>query len=255
MEYTGNAIYDYIYDKNLDYYFSAEHDWTLVYGNAESIPKIMVFASKVPDIKSNCTDNELKAANKAFSVAKYLKLPFIFVRFMINNNLVRILEENVGKWQIVTYDELRDIYEKYGVVQPGTAKKPVNQYTSSSYHVWQRNNLGRITVSDLDLIKYNSGQVQEIIELKRSKIPLNRWTPYNNDYPNFALIINAIVGSGGKIPFTLYYNLMGSGERGMRAEDISLIKVYDFIIPKDMISSDRVEYRLRGYYKPDQLLK
>ena len=112
MEYTGNAIYDYVYNEDLDYYFSAEHNWMLVYGNAASIPKIMVFASKVTDINSNCTDNEIKEANKAFSIARYLKLPFIFVRFMVNNDLVGILEESVGQWQTVTYDQLRDIYER-----------------------------------------------------------------------------------------------------------------------------------------------
>lgn len=37
MEYTGNAIYDYVYNEDLDYYFSAEHNWMLVYGNAASI--------------------------------------------------------------------------------------------------------------------------------------------------------------------------------------------------------------------------
>ncbi|MGF0065940.1 hypothetical protein ACQRCQ_11950 [Lachnospiraceae bacterium SGI.085] len=254
MEYMGNAIYDYVYNEDLDYYYSAEHNWMLVYGNSASIPKIMVFASKVADINSDGTADEMKEANKALSIARYLKLPFIFVRFMVNNDLVGIWEESVGKWQTVTYDQLRDIYERYGVVQPGTARKRVNQYTSSPYHDWQRNNLGRITVSDFDLIKYNNGQVQEIIELKRSKIPLNTWTPYPNDYPNFALLINTIVGSGKDISFTLYYNLMRAGQMGMRVEDTSQIKVFDFIIPKNMISSNQVQYRLRGYYKLDQLL-
>lgn len=254
MEYIGNAIYDYVYNEDLDYYFSAEHNWMLVYGNAVSIPKILVFASKVTDINSNCPDSKRKEAKKAFSIARYLKLPFIFVRFMVNNDLVSVWEERVGQWRTVTYDQLRDIYERYGVVQPGTARKRVNQYTSSPYHDWQRNNLGRITVSDFDLIKYNNGQVQEIIELKRSKISLNTWTPYTNDYPNFALLINAIVGSGEKIPFTLYYNWMRAGQIGMRAEDTSQIKVFDFIIPPNMISSNQVQYRFRGYYTLGQLL-
>lgn len=254
MEYLGNAIYDYIYDKNLDYYYSTEHNWMLVYGNSASIPKIMVFASKVTDINSNCFGKEKTEAYKALSIARCLKLPFIFVRFMVNNDLVRIWEESVGQWHTVTYDQLRDIYERYGVVQPGTARKRVNQYTSSPYHDWQRNNLGRITVSDFDLIKFNYGQVQEIIELKRSKISLDTWDLYKNDYPNFALLINTIVGSGKNIPFTLYYNLMKAGPMGMRVEDTSQIKVFDFIIPNGMISSNQVRYRFRGYYRLDQLL-
>jgi hypothetical protein len=70
MEYTGNAIYDYVCEENLDYYYSAEHTWMLVYGNALSIPKILVFASNVTDINSNCSDEEMTEANRAFSMLK-----------------------------------------------------------------------------------------------------------------------------------------------------------------------------------------
>jgi hypothetical protein len=254
MEYTGNAIYDYVCEENLDYYYSAEHTWMLVYGNALSIPKILVFASNVTDINSNCSDEEMTEANRAFSIAKYLNLPFIFVRFMVNSEVVGVWDENDGQWQTLDYDQLRNIYERYGVVQPGTARKHVNQYTSSPYHDWQRNNLGRITVSDFDLIKYIDCEVREIVELKRSKIALRAWKPYANDYPNFALLINTIVGSGKRIPFTLYYNLMREGQKGMRKETISQIKVFDFIIPNNMISCNQVRYRFRGYYRLDQLL-
>lgn len=216
MEYTGNAIYDYVYEEDLDYYFSAEHTWMLVYGNAASVPKILVFANKVSDINDDCTAEELNESNKALSIARYLNLPFIFVRFMVNSEVVSVWEESVRQWRMLEYDQLRDIYERYGVVQPGTARKRVNQYTSSPYHDWQRSNMGRITVSDFDLIKYVDGEVKEIVELKRSKIPLDTWTPYTNDFPNFALLINTIVGSGKRIPFTLYYNLMRAGQKGMR---------------------------------------
>jgi hypothetical protein len=254
MEYTGNAIYDYVYEEDLDYYFSAEHTWMLVYGNAASVPKILVFANKVSDINDDCTAEELNESNKALSIARYLNLPFIFVRFMVNSEVVSVWEESVGQWRMLEYDQLRDIYERYGVVQPGTARKRVNQYTSSPYHDWQRSNLGRITVSDFDLIKYVDGEVKEIVELKRSKIPLDTWTPYTNDFPNFALLINTIVGSGKRIPFTLYYNLMRAGQKGMRVEDTSRIKVFDFVIPNTMISSNQVQYRFRKYSTLEELL-
>lgn len=254
MEYTGNAIYDYVYEKKLDYYYSAEHTWMLVYGNASSIPKVLVYVSKVANIKSPCSDEEMAEVKKVLSIARYLKLPFISVRFMEKSEVIDVWEESVKKWQTMAYDQLRDVYERYGVVQPGTARKCVNQYTSSSYHDWQRDNLGGITVSDFDLVRYEDGKVKEIIELKRSKVPLNVWNPYRNDYPNFALLINTIVGSGKRIPFTLYYNLMSAGQKGMRKENISQIKVFDFIIPKNMISFNQVQYSFRGCYKLEQLL-
>lgn len=103
-------------------------------------------------------------------------------------------------------------------------------------------------------LKYANGRVNEIVELKRSKYSLNTWTPYADDYPNFALLINTIVGSGKKIPFTLYYNLMRAGQIGRREEDISQIKVFDFVIPNHMISSNQVRYNRRGYYRLEQLL-
>lgn len=254
MEYTGNAIYEYIYNENLDYYFSAKDNWLLVYGNMYNIPKILVFVSKVTNINNDYSEEEKEKVNKSFSIARFLKLPFIFVRFMVDNKIVRIWEGQVGQWQDVTYNQLRNIYEKYGVVQSGIVQKSVNQYTSSSYHEWQRNHLGKITVSDFDLIKNNNGKVQEIIELKRSKVPLNIWKPYENDYSNFALLINTIVGSKEKIYFTLYYNLLKAGQKGMRLEDTSQIKVFDFNIPNYMISSNQVNYQFRGYYKLNQLL-
>lgn len=237
----------------------------LVYGNAFSIPKILVFVSKVVDIYHGvCENTELEDANKAFSIARYLNLPFLFVRFMVNSDKVAVWEANFGQWRILTYDELRNIFEKYGVVQPGTAGKRVNQYTSSSYHDWQRNQLGRITVSDFDLIKFTNQEVKEIVELKRSKISLNSWSPYEADYPNFALLINTIVGSKKQIPFFLYYNVMRAGERGMREEDISQLKVFEFITPGcpewtecdgRMISCKEVRYKFKGFYRPEEILK
>lgn len=80
----------------------------LVYGNAFSIPKILVFVSKVVDIYHGvCENTELEDANKAFSIARYLNLPFLFVRFMVNSDKVAVWEANFGQWRILTYDELR----------------------------------------------------------------------------------------------------------------------------------------------------
>lgn len=51
MEYSGNAIYDYVYRNDLDYIFSAEHEWLLVYGNSSSIPKVLAYICKVGNIR------------------------------------------------------------------------------------------------------------------------------------------------------------------------------------------------------------
>jgi len=253
LEYSGNAIYDYVKEKKLRYYFSTDHTWLLVYGDTTSIPKIMVFANRVNNLSNKCSFEELNAFNKAYNISKYLNLPFLYVRFMVNSMMINIWEEKVGKWREVTYDQLRDIYELYGVVQPGTAKKPVNQYVSSPYHDWQRQNLGTITVTDFDLVKYVDNDIKKVVELKRSKIDINLWNPFHNDFANFALLINTIIGSHKNIKFCLYYNVMKAGIAGMRVEDISKIKVFDFIIPSTMISRDEVQFKLRGIYSLEQL--
>lgn len=237
----------------MNFYYFVESNWTLIYGNSESVPKMLVFAQKVDDISKKCTALERKEAGKAYSISRELNLPFVYVRFMENSNHVSIWDEALGKWKTITYTELRNVYEKYGVVRPGTPRKAINQYSSSPYHDWQRNNLGKITVSDIDLIKNNNDKI-EIIELKRSKISLERWKPYENDFPNFALLINTVVASGKDIPFKLYYNLMYNGERGQRMEDISKIKAFDFKIPDRMISVSEVQYSFDGYYELEQLI-
>lgn len=256
-EYKGNAIYDYIVRENLDrYYFSAEDVWMLVYGNAQSIPKILVLALKAENIQSGLSNKEKKAASVAIHAADTFGLPFICVRFMVNSDQVMVWETKNKPQKLLSYDELRDLYETYGVVQPGTARKPVNQYLSSPYHDWQRNNLGWITVSDFDLLRYGKkGGIKEVIELKRSKYELNRWTPFSSDFPNFALLINTIIGSGKDIPFRLYYNVMKDGPKGKREEDISQIKVFSFDIPERMIGSGDLTYRCCGIYTLKDLLK
>ena len=253
QEYRGNDIYKYILNNNYEYFFCVENNWILVYGNDQSVPKIIVYVSKVKNIEASFTDEEKSAINKSYIIAKYLKLPFICVRFMVKSTVVLVWRTDTRSWEKMSYDQLRDLYEKFGVVQPGTAKKPVNQYVSSPYHDWQRQNLGRITVSDFDLIKYRNNKVEQIIELKRSKKSLEQWTPYRDDYANFALLINTIVLSGKNILFTLYYNFMQDGIIGNRREDISRIKVYDFKVPNTLITSQQVHYNLRGTFEPQDL--
>lgn len=241
-EYKGNAIYDYIIDNKLDYFFCVENEWILLYGNRQSIPRLVTYVSKVDNINSDLSTKEKNSGNTSYSIARYLNLPFIFVRFMVNSVNVRVWQQG-NDWQTMTYDQLRDLFENYGVVQPGTPKKEVNQYVSSPYHLWQRENLGSITVTDFDLVKYRNNRVEEIIELKRSKESLQEWEPKWKDFPNFALLINAIVQSRHIIPFTLFYNLLQAGPIGERIEDISTIKVFDFVVPNIPLNRRQIRDR------------
>ena len=68
MNYLGNAIYDHISQKKLNFYYFVESNWTLIYGNSESVPKMLVFAQKVDNISKECTIAEKKEAGKAYSI-------------------------------------------------------------------------------------------------------------------------------------------------------------------------------------------
>lgn len=256
MEYNGNAIYEYISTNNLsDYFYLVKNQWILIYGNSQAVPKLVVFVSLTDNIRLPLSDAENKHRSICESIANQLNLPFIMVRFANsdNQNVWFYMTENNCRG-ILPYHRLRDAFEYYGVVEKGTPKKEVNQYTSSRYHQWQRTNLGRITVSDLDLIKFNHDDIESIIELKRSKKSLNIWNPYTDDFANFALIINAIVRSGKHIPFYLYYNLLADGVIGHRKEDISKIKVFEFVQPNGIITPNEVHYTHLGFANLPDLL-
>ena len=247
--YTGNAIYNYINEKCLDYFFCTKDSWTLIYGDANSNPKLLAFVSEVDDLSSDISVLEIKQSENAEKIADNLNLPFIFIRFQKkSDNLFVSLN---GKQGIINYQKLKELFIEFGVSNNGTPSKPVNQYSSSPYHDWQRNNLGKITVSDLDLVKFEQDEVVEIIELKRSKISLEKWFPYEDDYPNFQLIINSILNSNKIINFRIYYNLFTNDGSGSRVEDISLIKVFT------LSKSDNNELKIipNGTFSPEELLK
>lgn len=255
MNYSGNKIYEYIRENDLqEYFFLAGNHWMLIYGDRDGIPKVFAYVNMVDNLSSSPSTNEKSIMKTCSIIAEQLNLPFIWVRYANNSNVVQFYHDGETTLFTLSYDQLRECFESYGIVESGTPKKPVNQYTSSKYHDWQRNNLGRITVTDIDLIKFFGDQIEAIIELKRSKYSLDRWTPYTNDYPNFALTINAIVLSGKDIPFYLYYNLLRDGIAGQRIEDLSSIKWFEFIIPNNTIDYDDVCFNYGGISTLPQLL-
>ncbi len=225
----------------------------LIYGNKEGIPKLFVYVNRVDNIDSQPSGNEISAMKTCSMIADQLKLPFVWIRFDNSDN-VHFYNQKDNKVYTMSYDQLRDRFEAYGVVESGTPPKTVNQYTSSKYHDWQRSNLGHITVTDIDLIRLSKNNIDVIIELKRSKQSLDCWKPYTNDYPNFALTINTIVLSGRNIPFYLYYNVLCDGSAGKRTDDISRIKCFEFVIPQNLIGQNDVRYNFKEFSTLQQLL-
>jgi len=73
--------------------------------------------------------------------------------------------------------------------------KPINKGLSNEFHKWQRTNLpGRFVIQDLDtwVIAFSDSSLAytplALVELKRSSIPPEKWTPFKDDLPNYAAL-------------------------------------------------------------------
>ena len=109
-EYNDNAICDYVMQTNSDYYCSLKDNWLLLYGNSDGIPKLLVFVNKTENM-SPASEEEKYNINLGCKIAHFLKLPFMCVRFMPHNEQLSVWESKT--WKNLTYDRLRDLFEKY----------------------------------------------------------------------------------------------------------------------------------------------
>ena len=262
MNYEGNGITQYIIDNKLDdYFFSAKNSWLLLYGKKEGQvpePRLLAFVCEVND-DYGCTAEQKKSFYDAVIVSKELKLPLLAIRFKKNCNTVAVTEKGVPT-RLITYSELKEKFQKeYNVIPKAEhGNKDINAYSSSSYHDWQRQALGGIVVTDLDLVKIDrhNETIEKIFELKRSFRPLYEWEPYKVDNLNFGLIINAIIASKKNIPFWLLYNEykeIGSN----RIDDISKMSVFAFDVPWEsgsFISSENVKWKRQCCLTPSSLI-
>ena len=226
MNYEGNGITQYIIDNKLDdYFFSAKNSWLLLYGKKEGdvpVPRLLAFVCEVDDGYAYTADQK-KNLSDAVIVSKELNLPLLAIRFKKNCNDVAVAEKGIPT-RLITYSELKEKFQKeYNVIPEAEhGNKDINAYSSSSYHDWQRQALGGIVVTDLDLVKIDrlNEKIEKIFELKRSFKPLYEWEPYLADSMNFGLIINAIIASKKNIPFHLLYNRYTNDINGNRTDDI-----------------------------------
>lgn len=262
MNYEGNGITQYIIDNKLDdYFFSAKNSWLLLYGKKEGkipIPQLLAFVCEVNDNYDYTLDQDNNFWD-AIIIAKELNLPFLSIRYKKNCEIVAITKNDLIT-RFITYSELKEKFQKeYNVIPKAEhGNKDINAYSSSSYHDWQRQTLGGIVVTDLDLIKINrhNKTIEKIFELKRSFKPLYEWKPYPVDKPNFCLIINAIIASKKNIPFWLLYNEYKKID-GNRIDDISKISSFSFDVPwksGSFISYENVKWKRQRCLSPSSLI-
>lgn len=234
--YKGNALYEKLKEVGKTNYRTVPGNaWQLVYGNNVCIPKLLVYAIAV---NRDAYKNELMKEDKeTIALLNYValksKLPLIVIKFI--SDLQKISEVLYSKenfsFRSITLKELSVIYSSYSLPVSNTdTDKYLNDKSSSAYHNWQRESLGKdLTVSDIDLMKVNEkGQVSVIYELKRSYYELERWAPFKDDYNNFKLISNLC--NRCSIAFKIIYN---KRTKIPFCDDISKLKIFriDFRLP------------------------
>lgn len=215
--YKTNAIYENL-DGSEDYYWVVGNAWILVYGDHGSNPKLIVFAHG----KSWQVDQNI--IHIVSNLSKETGIPAIRIEFEDSSSEIDSVDIHKGSGEKITVglDSLKYLYQKYGVpVNNKPCQKSVNDATSSAYHNWQRASLGSITVSDIDLFYLGRNREKSIIELKRSYIPLENWSPYRDDFPNFMLLSN-LCSSGG-YDFLISYNVR---HKSPFRDDPSIIKLF-----------------------------
>ena len=226
--YVGNGVYEYLSrcPKRDSFYWTSGNLWLLVYGNTYDEPKVLTIASE-EKLEAAETEAEKKAAQMVVKIAGNTGIPVNFVRFdpAAPIERVRYCERGMKSTSVISSEELKNRFARYGLIMNQLpAQKSINDKSSSPYHVWQRLNMGSsVVVSDIDLLRLENHEPEEIIELKRSFIPLDRWRPYEKDYNNFRLL-SALAQKRG-LGFYIVYNYR---KKTPFFDDVSYLKIFQF---------------------------
>lgn len=230
--YQTNSLYQFITENSLtNFKFTSGNMWQLVYGDSQCNPKLLAIVSGINSTELEnglYSDSENEAINLMSDISERSGIPLRFIRFStITSEVSEVLTFRKGDeyYQKLSLNELKECFRNEGLpVSNSSTNKYLNDATSSAYHNWQRNELGRdLKVSDFDLWKVDSeGKPVELYELKRSIISLNRWQPYTDDYNNFRLIYNVL--SDLEINFKIAYNVRTKNPWN---DDISSLKIFD----------------------------
>lgn len=243
--YTGNQIYRDInkYGFSDHFFYLSEDAWLLLYGKADCKPLVLCLAH---ELGKNFNEREIRIIKTLIST---IQVPFIHLAFDSRDDSDSFyLERGSINFQFndISSGTLKTIFSEVGLNISGTTNKKINKNSSSKYHDWQRDNLGKDTVvSDVDLLRTNNGEITEIIELKRSFIDIDKWKPFTADYSNFNLVGHAFVSQ--KIPFTIAYNKFTKTPYN---DDTSKIKIFDckFLNKQDYKGIFTLNDFLKGVY-------
>ncbi|MCO7643284.1 hypothetical protein NJI34_41710 [Pseudomonas sp. S 311-6] len=205
--YSTNDVYSRL-DKlaNHRFVWVAGNAWMLIYGdkyaNAKAI--VFVFGSSVRKGAPRETERTEQSSILARKLAMGRRIPFHIIEY---NDEADAIDSVMLDGEQVSLEALKRKFDEIGLpVREGSVVKAINSQGSSAYHQWQRDSLGAITVSDIDLVRMDDSLSKpiEFIELKRSFKSVSEWNPYPQDFPNFNLIVDVASKVGSN--FTIAYN-------------------------------------------------
>lgn len=245
--YSGNAIYDYLAQQTpANPYLIApgQKTWPLIYSNNKGQPAVIVLVCEaIPTApgKPSTTGANCQFANHLLRLATRANLPFRALSFWCGPSgaLQLAWMQAPGQpgscFQSIDEQHWRAELESLGVETNGSAAKDINRASSSSYHDWQRRQLGTQTrVVDIDLLRLTpQGQVSDLVELKRADMPLDKWWPFPQDLPNYQLLhaTAQAMGVGLEIAFNTYKKIN-------KQDDLSRFRVFRFVPDNNSFRED-----------------
>lgn len=226
--YSSNALYSHIETKDCpDFFWVSGNSWSLLYRDSNGYPKVVVFVSGNSSAKMDRVGRERMLRLRKLTHELAARAGSLFGTIEFDDNVERV-SEVVLNGELTSVDGLKAWFADCSlpVQADGGALKAINDASSSAYHNWQRAALGRITVTDLDLIRIDleTGHIKILYELKRSYIELDKWTPFSAYYPNFNLL--SIFAEMAKISFNIVYNVRYKSPNFY--DDVSMLSIFSY---------------------------
>jgi hypothetical protein len=211
--YQDNALIRFLRSESSKNFLVPEiGTWHLIYGDEENNP---IWQFHVLDLSSI-------AKNSLWQIPKFNLINGIDL-FVHDAEHFELKRWSDGNTRHFNSDSLFEYYLELNLVKRKNVRtKRFNKASSSVYHEWQMNQLFIGGVTDIDLYRMDdSGNIVELIEIKRSRISLNEWSPFISDKGGYEILQNLALKLG--ISFTtIYYEF--DPRRGL--ENIDRLQIF-----------------------------
>jgi hypothetical protein len=215
--YRGNKLLSGLKGSS-SFWVPPEGTWSLIYADDEFRARLLLNAFEDSSKYQEYWKNLLRFRSTV-SASLLINSPYEFA-FKLDN------QEEV---QVFSHTELIEKYKSLGLIlDTDYHGKPINSRYSSPYHQWQSRQRFIGGITDIDLVRIDiEREPIEIIEIKRSRIPINAWKPYFNDNGGYKILEQFCFAED--LEFTIvYYHYDPRNQIENTEELLILKKVGDF---------------------------